>query len=156
MGWSANCLLPSSPQRPRFTSFKGVLGKSSATSAAATIAGQSSETMKEGKCQSTSRHLGCIGSPSERPSSIQRPLSSFPLGLPSRRRCPNHCGRDDGRPSHQTGQSHPMGERSIGERSWWKVSRRRIFHRFSGMRGGHRSGLASCFPLSRTALNHIK
>lgn len=69
---------------------------------------------------------------------------------------PTIMAGDDGRPSHQTGQSHPMGERSIGERSWWKVSRRQIFHRFSRMRGGHRSGLASCFPFSRTALNHIK
>jgi hypothetical protein len=53
-------------------------------SAAAKITSHINETIVEAKCQSTSRRLGCIVSPSGGRASAQRPLSSFPLGLPSR------------------------------------------------------------------------
>lgn len=57
--------------------------KSTARSPAATIASQISETMKEAKCQSTSRRLDCIVSPSGDCAPAQRLLSSLPLGVPS-------------------------------------------------------------------------
>lgn len=58
---------------------------------------------------------------------------------------PTIMAGDDGRPSHQTGQSHPDGREVDWRTVMWKVSRRQIFRGFSRMRGGHRSGLASCF-----------
>ncbi|MET4115235.1 hypothetical protein ABIB85_001258 [Bradyrhizobium sp. JR1.5] len=79
----------SSSQQPTamkmyFITPQGCPRKSTARRAAATTASQIIETTKLAKCQSTSRRLGCIVSPSGgRVSSSQRPLSSLPSGLPS-------------------------------------------------------------------------
>lgn len=44
------------------------------------------------------------------------------VGRDRRRRCPNHCCRDDGQPSHQTRQSHPMAICGGHRSGWHRVS----------------------------------